>query len=102
MSVSEIGNISRMINCRSMKFSKYLLKVAKFGVYSIYRFTARKIFRAAGKNILAGLKGLKQAGIDVSIYKAQCCRLTSSSKAKLLKSSLEEILRRVQWSGKSA
>lgn len=36
MSVSEIANISRMINYRSIKFLKNLTKVEKFGVYSVY------------------------------------------------------------------
>ena len=32
MSVSEIANISRMINYRRMKFLKNLTKIEKFGV----------------------------------------------------------------------
>ena len=39
----EVANISRIINGKSMKFTKHLsnrniLKVAKFGVHSTYRF----------------------------------------------------------------
>ena len=40
MSVLKIANISKTINGRSMKLSKYrnMLKVAEFGVYRIHHF----------------------------------------------------------------
>ena len=49
MSVSEIINISRTINGRSMKFSqnlsnRYIAKVTKSGTRSIYHFRVIKSF----------------------------------------------------------
>ena len=36
MSVSEIANISRMINYRRKNFLKNLTKIEKFVIYSVY------------------------------------------------------------------
>ena len=44
---------------------------------------------------------LKAAGIDTYILKANFCRAASTSKAKVVGLSLEGILERKQWSGKS-
>ena len=45
---------------------------------------------------------LKDSGIDTTIFKAHSCRTASTSKAKIMRLSLEGILERGQWSGKSA
>lgn len=44
---------------------------------------------------------LKLSGIDISVYQAHSCRSASTSKAKVLGLSMEEILNRGQWSNKS-
>ena len=56
MSVSEIANISRMINYRSIKFLKNLTKVEKFGVYSVYPLWASTHFTSSGQQCTPGLK----------------------------------------------
>ena len=44
---------------------------------------------------------LKNSGIDISHFKAHSCRSASTSKAKVMGLSLEDVLKRGQWSGKS-
>ena len=44
---------------------------------------------------------LKLAGIDISLFKAHSCRSGSTSKAKVMGLSMEAVLKRGQWSGKS-
>ena len=44
---------------------------------------------------------LKIGGIDTSLYKAYFCRSASTSKAKLMGISLNNILKRGQWLGTS-
>ena len=44
---------------------------------------------------------LKNAGIDTSLFKAHSCRAASTSKAKVMGLSLQEILKRGQWSRES-
>lgn len=44
---------------------------------------------------------MRDAGIDISKFKAHSCRSASTSKAKVMGLSLDDILKRGQWSGKS-